>query len=115
MITGGQASIALEWKNSSLRKQSDKINTQENKTEIRDVRVCVPDTYIHIQGSPSGCGRREMPGVSQVEKEHVVPIEAGRSSGVIHWENGREVVSRNTYGSLGIFEAWGYGTAQRKA
>ena len=75
----------------------------------------------YIQGSPSGCGRREIPGVSQVEKYsagkqgHVVPIVAEKSAGVIYCEKAREVVSRNTYGSLGISEAWSYCITQRKS
>ena len=51
--------------------------------------------YI-IQGSHSGCGTPEIPGVSQVEKDDtgkksqvVSIIEAEKSAGVIHFEKGR--------------------------
>ena len=63
--------------------------------------------YTSIQGSPSGCGRREIPGVSQVEKitQEKKPCSShcGRKE---CWgnilQNRREVVSRNTYRSLAI-------------
>ena len=50
-----------------------------------------------------------------VKKRDVIPIATEKSAGVIYCAKGREVVSRNTYGSLGIYEAWGYCIAQRKA
>ena len=49
------------------------------------------------------------------KKSHLVPIiVAEKSAGVLYCEKEREIVSRNTYGSLGIYEAWGYCIAQRK-
>ena len=61
--------------------------------------------------------------MSQVEKyntgkkSHVVPIVAEKSAAAIYYEKGREVliVSRNTCGSLGTYEAWEYCIAQREA
>ena len=55
-----------------------------------------------IQDSLQGCGRREIPGVSQVgkgdagKKSHVVLIVEGKRAGVLYGEKGREVVSKNT-------------------
>ena len=46
--------------------------------------------YIYIQGSPSRCGRREIPEVSQIrngnvgKKNHVVLIIAEKSAGVLY-------------------------------
>ena len=66
--------------------------------------------YIYVQDSLSGCGRREIPGVSQVgkgnagKKSHVVLIVEEKSAGVLYCEKGREEVSKNTYGSLPIYQ-----------
>ena len=87
-----------------------------NSSHTHDV-LLPPLSHLHIyrvpgilQGSPSGCGRREIPGVSQVgksnarKKSHVVLFVAEKNAAVLYCEKGREVVSKNTYESLGIYQ-----------
>ena len=43
------------------------------------------------------------------KKSHVVLIVAEKSAGVLYCEKGRDVVRKNTYGSLGMYQVRGLG------
>ena len=94
-----------------LRRSGSQLQQQYQYSRV--VVYC----YIILQGSPSGCGRREIPGVSQVGKGNAGKramwfflIVAEKSAGVLQLYCEREEKQSAripTYGSQGIHQVPG--------
>ena len=55
-------------------------------------------------GDVKSRGCRKLEKVTQEKRSHVVLVVAEKSAGVLYCEKGREIVSKNTCGSLGMYQ-----------